>query len=49
MGQDQSDGGSGDRRKFTNYRDIMEVELPRVVDGYITGNRRSVSSCGGLV
>lgn len=49
MGHNQSDRGSADRGKYTDYRDIMEVELPRIVDEYVTGNKRSVSSYGGLV
>lgn len=30
-------------------RDIVEVELSRIVDEYVTGSKRSVSSYGGLV
>lgn len=48
-GHNQSDRGSGDRGKYTDYRDIMEAELPRIVDEYVTGSKRSVSSYGGLV
>ena len=49
MGHNQSERGSVDRGKYTDYRDIMEVELPRIVDEYVTGNKRSVSSYEGLV
>lgn len=47
MGHKQSDSRGIEVNIWT--RDVMEVELVRTVDSYVTGSKRNVSSYRGLV